>query len=111
MNVLTTALTNFFKLNEKKHLFTCPSECISRLTQKNSLKSKFGIPILDFVSECLKKSYWNDFLQTTYNNSFLGVFSDKLIVYYRTIDGSPNSIVNFQLLELHASKKSLGQFY
>ena len=53
-----------------------------------------------------RKIYSNDFLQTIHNNSFLDVFSDKIIVCYRNIDRSPNLIGQFQVLELILSMKN-----
>ena len=92
-----------------KYLTTCHSECINRLQQKNSFKSEFGNPILDFGSACLKKIYLNDFLQITYNNSFSDVFSDKIIVYFRNIGRSPNLLWQFQVSEMIPSLKNFSK--
>ena len=54
VNISKTAQAIFFKF-DKKYLFTRHSECICRLPLKNSLKSKFGSPILDFGNPCLEK--------------------------------------------------------
>ena len=57
-----TTLKIFFKFD--KRLFACFLECISRLQHK--AKSKFGNPILDFGSTCLKKSTRMIFFKQNY---------------------------------------------
>ena len=74
------------------------------MLQKILLNSKFGTPISDFESSS-QKIYMNDFVQLTYSDTLLDVFSDKIVSYYRNIDGTPNLVCQFHLSEVILSMK------
>ena len=90
-----------------KYPFTYHSECIIRLPEKKSLKSKLGSSILEIRKYVSQKTSLNVFFfQTIYGYFILNIFSDKIVAYYRNIDGSPNLICQFQVLEVILSMKN-----
>ena len=73
-----------FSNSVSKHLFTCFSECISHLPQKNSLKSKFGMPVLGFGSDSPNEKWLKGFsLNSIHKLFFIDAFSNELVVPYR----------------------------
>ena len=61
--------------------------------KKKSVQLKFGSSINFNCRKCVpRKNNLNYFLQTPYNNYFLDVLLDVMVVYNRNIDGSPNLV-------------------
>ena len=83
VNISKTVQTIFLKFN--RYLFTCFSECISRVQQKSLLQSNLVVQF--YISTVrVSKIHLIHFLETIYNYSVLDVFSDKIVVYYKKIE-------------------------
>ena len=75
-------------------------------TAEKFVEVQIWYPNFRFRQCVSRKIYLNDFLQTTYNNSLLDVFSAKIVVCYRYIGGSPNLVCQFQISEVILSMKN-----
>ena len=75
-------------------------------TAEKFIEIQIWYPISRFWKYVSQNIYLIDFVQTKHNNFLLKVFSDKIVTYYRNIDGSPNLVRQFQVLEVILSLKN-----